>query len=176
MTRGDVWWPFATATYLHRIRRSPFADIFSLLVSRELTHGKSDILLPRQPVSIGSDGDGLFTNVYFHPVRNSILCCISLSRTDFRWVWLFMALVHRTQFGCIGQRSTNVSNLPVFALNGYIFRRLKDFYEFLSIISPIFQDSSFFLSFPSKCCVGNWRKAGENWSPYACQTFDCCYS
>ena len=30
---------------------------------------------------------------------------LSLSRTDFWWVWLFMAFVHRTQFGCIRQPS-----------------------------------------------------------------------
>ena len=55
----------------------------------------------------GSDGVRPFADMYLHPVRNSLLCCIllSLSRTDFRWVWLFMAFVHRTQFGCIGQPS-----------------------------------------------------------------------
>ena len=31
---------------------------------------------------------------------------LSLSRTDFRWVWLFVAFVYRTQFGCIGQLSS----------------------------------------------------------------------
>ena len=33
------------------------------------------------------------------------VCVLSLSRTDFRWVWLLMAFVDRTRCGCIGQPS-----------------------------------------------------------------------
>ena len=108
-----VRWPLDTATRLHRIRWSPFIHIFHFLlystlpyiflVSRELTRGESDSLLPQQPVSIGSDGVRPFADMYFHPVRNSILS-----------VWLFMAFVHRTQFGCIGQPSLVPKSLDIF--------------------------------------------------------------
>ena len=55
-----------------------------------------------QTDSIGSDGVRLPT---FLTPSLTILCYIfiSLSGTDFGWVWLLMAFVHRTQFGCIGQ-------------------------------------------------------------------------
>ena len=33
------------------------------------------------------------------------LYTLYISRTDFRWVWMFVAFVHRTQIGCIGQPS-----------------------------------------------------------------------
>ena len=61
-----VRWILATATRLHRIRWSPFADIFHPLLSSYLAvyllslsrtdSRQSDEFLPRQPVSIGSDG------------------------------------------------------------------------------------------------------------------------
>ena len=77
-----VRWTLATATRLHRIRWSPFADIFHplltyiavylLSLSRTVSRW-SDGLLPRQPVSIGSDGVGLPT---FSTPSSAILCCI----------------------------------------------------------------------------------------------------
>ena len=76
-------WTLATATRLHRIRWSPFADFFHPLlnytllhiykVSCELIHWQPDGLLPRQPVSIGSDGVRLPT---FYTPSSTILCCI----------------------------------------------------------------------------------------------------
>ena len=33
------------------------------------------------------------------------LYTLYILRTDFRWVWMFVAFVHRTQIGCIGQPS-----------------------------------------------------------------------
>ena len=77
-----VRWPLATAIRLHR---SPFADIFTpfttplccmLSKSLALTHDESDLLLPQQPVSFGSDGVQPFADIYFHSVHNSLLCCI----------------------------------------------------------------------------------------------------
>ena len=58
-----------TATRIHQLRWSPFANIF------HPSHKNLDVYL------------------------------LSLSRTDFRWVWLLTAFVDRTQFGCIGQPS-----------------------------------------------------------------------
>ena len=99
--------------------------LYTSQVSRELTSSKSDGLLPWQPVSIGSDriclptfstpSSTLYFAVYF----------LSLSKTDFRWVWLFMALVHRTEFECIGQPFNHethrkpVRNQPI--INSHIY-------------------------------------------------------
>ena len=95
-----VRWTLAKAIRLHRIRCSPFADIFHpyhyftlryiFQVSRELTRGESNKLLPRQPVSIGSDGVLPFAYMYFHPVRDFILCCIF---NKFLTNWLPVSLV-----------------------------------------------------------------------------------
>ena len=95
-----VRWTLAKAIRLHRIRCSPFADIFHpyhyftlryiFQVSRELTRGESNILLPRQPVSIGSDGVLPFAYMYFHLVRDFILCCIF---NKFLTNWLPVSLV-----------------------------------------------------------------------------------
>ena len=41
-----------------------------------------------------------------HPELYRDVYLLSLSRTDFRCVWLFMASFHRTQVGCIGQPSS----------------------------------------------------------------------
>ena len=81
----QIRWNFATATRLHRIRWSPFADIFLPLlrnstllyiyyVSRKLTWGQSDGLLPRQPAPLRSDGVRLPT----FPSHSSrtLLCCV----------------------------------------------------------------------------------------------------
>ena len=78
-----VRWILATATSLHRIRWSPFADIFHplpqlyfavYLLSLSRTDSRqSDGFLPRQPVSIGSDGVRLPT---FSTPSSTILCCI----------------------------------------------------------------------------------------------------
>ena len=55
---------------------------------------------------------------------------LSLSRTDFRWVWLFVAFVHRTQFGCIAQPSS-VGRQNRLSLN-LSFRRRWRFLEIAS--------------------------------------------
>ena len=76
--------------------------VYFLSLSRTNTpryscHGRpspSDLMEScRLPTCISTQSATLYFAVYL----------ISLSRTALRWVWLFMAFVHRTQFGCIGQ-------------------------------------------------------------------------
>ena len=50
----------------------------------------------RLPACISTQSATIYFAVYL----------LSLSRTDFRWVWLFAAFVHRTQFGCTVQPSS----------------------------------------------------------------------
>ena len=107
-----VRWILATATRLHRIRWSPFADIFHpllsyysnlavylLTLSRTVSR-RSDGLLPRQPVSIGSDGVRLPT---FSTPSSALPCRIftkSLANclAAVRWTLATATRLHRIRW------------------------------------------------------------------------------
>ena len=108
-----VRWSLAMVTRLHRIQWSPFAEIsplspfyfavyflslsgtntrrvqYTLAMATRLHRIR---LSPAVCRHVFQPGPQLYTLLYIH----------CLSRTDFRWVWLFMAFFRRTQFGCIG--------------------------------------------------------------------------
>ena len=65
---------------------TPFTTLLCSIFSHELTRGESDILLPRQPVSIESDGVRPFADMYFHPVRDfSFSHELTSSESDCSW-------------------------------------------------------------------------------------------